>query len=256
MSGEAQLMLMIAGVHLLGLACVAMLMIPALRDSDSWSRRSDPGSDDARYNLAATYFQLRDYARALEMLGHVSAPAQNDDAYLSLLGDVDAHLGRAAEAIRIFERAAKASPDNDQYYLSLALAQIRAGDTGAAWQTLRRGLERIPDSGRVLWGMGVLSVLDGQNAKAEEYFKRAVDVMPEWQSGYSALGTFYYETGQLDKARETLDRYSKLFPKGGLNVSGIQQALAAAKPSAPRDLSPQARSDFLGIALALADETP
>ncbi len=69
--------------------------------------------------------------------------------------------------------------------------------------------------------MGVLSVLDGQNAKAEEYFRRSVDVMPEWQSGYSALGTFYYETGQIDKARETLDRYSKLFPSGGLNVSGI-----------------------------------
>ena len=86
-------------------------------------------------------------------------------------------------------------------------------------------------------------MLDGQSAKAEEYFKRAVDVMPEWQSGYSALGTFYYETGQLDKARETLDRYSKLFPKGGLNVSGIQQALAAAWPTLERfiGLQPMAR---------------
>ncbi|PYV07190.1 MAG: hypothetical protein DMG26_01005 [Acidobacteria bacterium] len=218
---------------------------------------ADPGSDDARYNLAATYFQLHDYARALEMLQQVSAQAQNDDAYLSLLGDVDAHLGRAAEAVRIFERATKASPDNDQYYLSLALAQLRAGDTEASRQTLRRALERIPDSGRILWGMGVLSVLDGQNAKAEEYLKRAVDLMPDWQSGYSALGTLYYETGQIDKARETLDRYSKLFPKGGLNVSGIQRALGAtAKPSAPRDLSSQARLHFLGIALALADENP
>src|SRR5207245_11763235 len=43
---------------------------------------ADPGSDDARYNLAATYFQLHDYARALEMLQQVSAQAQNDDAYL------------------------------------------------------------------------------------------------------------------------------------------------------------------------------
>jgi hypothetical protein len=47
MSGEAQLMLMIAGVHLLGLACVAVLMIPALRDPpDSPPRPSDGGSDD------------------------------------------------------------------------------------------------------------------------------------------------------------------------------------------------------------------
>jgi hypothetical protein len=47
MSGEAQLMLMIAGVHLLGLACVAVLMVPALRDPpDAPPRPSDGGSDD------------------------------------------------------------------------------------------------------------------------------------------------------------------------------------------------------------------
>jgi hypothetical protein len=47
MSGEAQLMLMIAGVHLLGLACVAVLMIPALREGPNLPPRpSDPGSDD------------------------------------------------------------------------------------------------------------------------------------------------------------------------------------------------------------------
>ena len=33
MSGDAQLMLMIAGMHLLGLVCAAVLIIPALRDS-------------------------------------------------------------------------------------------------------------------------------------------------------------------------------------------------------------------------------
>ena len=47
MSGEAQLLLMIAGVHLLGLACVAVLMIPALRDEpDPPSRPADGGPDD------------------------------------------------------------------------------------------------------------------------------------------------------------------------------------------------------------------
>jgi len=47
MSGEAQLMLMIAGVHLLGLICVAVLMIPALREPpDSPPHGSDGGSDD------------------------------------------------------------------------------------------------------------------------------------------------------------------------------------------------------------------
>jgi hypothetical protein len=47
MSGDAQLMLMIAGMHLLGLVCAAVLILPALRENpDLPPRRSDPGSDD------------------------------------------------------------------------------------------------------------------------------------------------------------------------------------------------------------------
>jgi hypothetical protein len=45
MSGDAQLMLMIAGMHLLGLVCAAVLIIPALRDSPDFPPRPDPGSD-------------------------------------------------------------------------------------------------------------------------------------------------------------------------------------------------------------------
>ena len=47
MPGDSQVMLMIAGVHLLALACVTLLMIPALRDNN-WSppRRSDSDSDE------------------------------------------------------------------------------------------------------------------------------------------------------------------------------------------------------------------
>jgi hypothetical protein len=46
MSGDAQLMLMIAGMHFLGLVCAAVLIIPALRDGPEIPpRRQDPGSD-------------------------------------------------------------------------------------------------------------------------------------------------------------------------------------------------------------------
>ncbi len=46
MSGDAQLMLMIAGMHLLGLVCAAVLIIPALRDQPEIPpRRPDQGSD-------------------------------------------------------------------------------------------------------------------------------------------------------------------------------------------------------------------
>jgi hypothetical protein len=47
MSGDTQLVLMIAGMHLLGMVCAAVLILPALRDRpDIPPHQSDPGSDD------------------------------------------------------------------------------------------------------------------------------------------------------------------------------------------------------------------
>jgi hypothetical protein len=45
MAGDAQLMLMIAGMHLLGLVCAAALILPALRDRPEAGPNSDEGSD-------------------------------------------------------------------------------------------------------------------------------------------------------------------------------------------------------------------
>lgn len=45
MSGDAQLMLMIAGMHVLGMVCVAVLLFPALREGPA-PPGSDSGSDD------------------------------------------------------------------------------------------------------------------------------------------------------------------------------------------------------------------
>src|SRR5438477_2451416 len=46
MSGDVELMLMIAGMHLLGLVCAAALLLPALRGGSDLPPRSDRDSDD------------------------------------------------------------------------------------------------------------------------------------------------------------------------------------------------------------------
>ncbi len=222
---------------------------------------ADPASDDSKYNLANAYFQTHEYPQALQVIEQVSPQGQNDENVLALWGDIYAHLGRAREAVDVFRKQVQRNPDNDQGYLSLALSQMRAGEPDGAEQTLRRGLSHIPDSGKLFWGMGVLSVLKGNNAQAEANFKKAAELMPDWQSSYAALGVFYYETGQLAAARNTLDRYSRLFPHGGLSVSRIQQALQESenpksKTQNPKSLSPEARLHFLQIALTLADQNP
>ena len=46
MAGDAQLMLWIAAVHVVGLLCVGVLLIPALREPDSAPRRHSDGEND------------------------------------------------------------------------------------------------------------------------------------------------------------------------------------------------------------------
>ena len=119
---------------------------------------ADPTSDEARYDLADTYFHLRDYGHAFEVLQQVSSGGR-DDTYLFLLGDVEARIGRTAEAVEIFRHAVEMNPDSDQYYLALAMTHLRQRNTEEAEHALRRGLARVPNSARIHWGLGIISAL-------------------------------------------------------------------------------------------------
>lgn len=219
--------------------------------------RTNPESDDAKFDLAGALFRKGQYDQALEAIQRISPKGQQDDATLALLGDTYAHLGDANRALEIFRTAIVRNPDNDQYYLSAALIQLRQNNAAAAAQTLQDGLKRTPGSGKIQWGMGLVSALEGRTAQASERLERALELLPEWSGSYSTLGVFYYQTGQIDKAREVLSRF-KGSNVGGLDIGRIEEVLsrapvAASSASAP--LSPQARQQLLQLALSLADRT-
>jgi tetratricopeptide (TPR) repeat protein len=219
---------------------------------------ANPDSDDVKFDLVDAYFRKGLYLQALEAAGTVSEKGKQDDAFLSLLGDIYMHLGENARAAGIFRDAISRNPDNDQYYLSLTLVQLRQNDVAGAEKTLQAGLARIPGSGKILWGLGIVSVLEGQTGQASERLERAVDLLPEWPGSYSTLGVFYYQTGQIAKAREALNRFKGSSAAGSLDVSRIEEALSRAPESAaagPVPMSMMARQQFLQLALSLADRT-
>ena len=219
--------------------------------------KASPDSDDVKFDLADAYFRKGLYQQALETANQISQNGRQDDSYLALLGDINAHLGETARATEIFRDAIRRNPDNDQYYLSLALVQLRGKDVDGAAATLRQGLARIPSSGKISWGLGIVSVLEGKTPQGAERLERAVNLLPEWPGSYSTLGIFYYQTGEIAKARELLARF-KGSNAGGLDVSRIEQALAQApdRPSTLNEPMPEnARLQFLQIALSVADRT-
>ena len=220
--------------------------------------RANPDSDDVKFDLADAYFRKGLYREALDATRQVSVSGQQDDAYLALLGDIQAHLGDTARATEIFRDAIRRNPDNDQYYLSLTLVQLRSNDVHGATETLQQGLARIPASGKILWGLGLISVIEGKTTQAAERFERAVELLPEWAGSYSTLGVFYYQTGQIAKAREVLNRFKGSNAAGGLDVNRIEEALARAPAQSPSTREPmplQARQQLLQLALSLAERT-
>lgn len=220
--------------------------------------RTDPDSDDLKFDLADAYFRKGLYQQALDIAQQESANGQRDDAYLALLGDIRAHLGQTAQAEEIYKSAIERNPDSDQYYLSLALLQLRQNELTSAQRTLHQGLARIPASGKLLWGQGLLSALEGNTAQAAEHLEQAVDLLPEWSGSYSTLGVFYYETGRVDKAKEVLNRFKGSGAAGGLDVSRIEEALekAPAMPLIVNEPMPMAsRQQLLQFALSIADRT-
>jgi tetratricopeptide (TPR) repeat protein len=217
----------------------------------------NPGSDEVKFNLANAYFRERQYSQALETAGQVSEAGRKDDAYLSLLGDIYAHLGDTAHAAQIFRDAIDRNPDNDQNYLSLALIQLRATNTEAARQTLTRGQSRIPGSGKIYWGLGLTSAMQGNTAEAASQLERAIDLLPEWSGGYSTLGVFYFQIGKIDKAREVLNRFKESSSGTSLEVNQIEKVLDRASTAPPGDQSITAvnKEQLLQLALSLADRT-
>jgi tetratricopeptide (TPR) repeat protein len=218
----------------------------------------NPDSDDVKFDLADAYFRKRMYPQALEVAQQVSSKGQQDDAFLSLFGDIQARLGQPLEASEIYRNAIRRNPDNDQSYLSLLLLQLRQSDLPGAEQTLHEGLSRIPGSGKLLWGAGLVSVLEGKTAQAAEQLAQAVDLMPEWLGSYSTLGVFYYQTGQIGKAREVLNRFEGSNAGGGLDVNRIEETLdkAPAMPLVVNEPMPMAaRQQVVQFALSIADRT-
>ncbi len=222
---------------------------------------ANPNSNDAWYDLGDAYFRARNYPAALAAVQHVSRAGQREPTFLSLRGDIEAHLGRTDDAVRDYRQVIAENPDSDQNYLALALAYLRSGGVVQARQVLAQGLTHTPDSGVLFWGMGVLAAAENKPSEAEQYLNKALDLMPQWPASYSALGFLYYETGQIQKAREILKEFTKNGPRGALDVQNIERVLSAArqKESAfrqPARFSPQARQQFLAMALVLADQTP
>lgn len=217
----------------------------------------NPGSNEAKYNLAEALFRGGNYQEALQSLLQVSPDGQKESFYLGLLGDVYTRLGRYEDAARSLQQAITLAPDDDQYHASLAADQLRAGEIQDADRTVRSGLAQIPDSGLLYWMAGIVSVVRGRDREAEPLLKKASLLNPSREAVAATLGIFYYEEGRFSDAREVLRRCMEMYPQSTLNFQKINAVLDAASTSGVKkteDISPESRREFYELAFAMLDQ--
>lgn len=216
-----------------------------------------PNADDIRFNLANALFHKRAYQQALDAAEKVSPAGQDDNAFLNLLGDIQAHLGNTSAAQKLFADSIARNPDSEQPYLSLALLNLRTGDLPSARATLEKGLSRIPGSGTLVWGLGLASALEDKDSAAIENMQRAIGLLPQWPAAYSTLGFYYFDTGRIQKARQVLNEFKQSSAHASLDIDRISQVIDRAAAGAGEDhIEPlQHKEQFLQFAVSLADRT-
>jgi tetratricopeptide (TPR) repeat protein len=90
---------------------------------------SNPASTQAKYEIASTYLQLKDYTNAIKYIEKVIATNRDyvDQAYI-LKGSALDNLHKPAEAVTVYKQALKKFPKSQLLYYNLALTSYGLKD--------------------------------------------------------------------------------------------------------------------------------
>ena len=120
------------------------------------------------------------------------------------LGVCYARLGRAAQALPLFERVAKAEPDNLMAHYNHGSICLRLGDMARAEADFTRCLKLDPEHGFSLVRLGQLAEERGDAETARGLFARALESAPGPAGAARHLARLELAAGNGEAARELL----------------------------------------------------
>jgi len=183
---------------------------------------NDPGRAESdarrraqiRLELAASFYQQRNYAQALEEL-RASLAADPDFAQAhGLMGLVHLDLNDRPRAEAAFVRALQLAPDDSELLNNYGwfLCQTdRPREAIAQFQAALRN-PLYPTPARPLHNAGICSLRIGDEAAAEEYFQRSFQLDPRNPVAMFHLSEIYLRRGNLERARFHSQRLLASYP--------------------------------------------
>jgi Flp pilus assembly protein TadD len=138
------------------------------------------------------------------------------------LAEAYASVGKAKEALRMYEESVRRKPDFRPALLGLSRTLSKSGDHARAEQLLVNTLKSAPRDPAILNDLGLVHLRRGNLTDAVAAFRRAVESDPDYADAYNNLGGVLSQTGDKTGAKEAYRRAIRWQP----DFSGAHRNLA------------------------------
>ena len=153
--------------------------------------------------------------------GAIKADPGSLTAHLHL-AEVNAKMGRMAEAERHHRMAADIEPDNPMVFNEWGKFHLRQKHWDAAIQAFGRGAELAPEEAQLANNLGVAWTQKGQLTTAVDWYGRAVELQPGYARAWVNLGDANRALGRRQQAREAYQQALREEPGNQRALRGLQ----------------------------------
>jgi tetratricopeptide (TPR) repeat protein len=140
------------------------------------------------------------YSTAEEILkaGIARAPEAGELYYF--LGVVYQAMGKSAESLQMWKKAAQIRPDSSIAHYVKAVEKASAGDYQGALNELNEAVKIKPDNAYAHNLMGIILATTGKPQEAIAKFETAIKYKPNYAEAYLSIATLYERAGKMDDA--------------------------------------------------------
>jgi type IV pilus assembly protein PilF len=180
---------------------------------------------DLHTQLGAGYYELRNFAVALQELNEALRADPNHGPAYNMLGLVYMELREDAAAEQNFAQALRINPldsdANNNYGWFLCQRKRHAEGIKHFMDAVKNPLYQNPDKSYV--NAGLCARQSGDEAAAAEYFQRALSTQPQQPQALFQLADMAYRRGEVAAAKQYLDRLNRT--GSNLNAEALWLAL-------------------------------
>jgi tetratricopeptide (TPR) repeat protein len=139
------------------------------------------------------------------------------------LAGVLAYQGRVPEAIQVFEKALRISPDDANGHSRLGFALVRTGKIPEAIEHYEQALRINPDYAEAHNDLASIYLAEGKPSDAIRHYEQALRIKPDYAEMHYNLGFTLEKVGRTQEAVEQYQQSLKLSPDFALARDALRR---------------------------------